>query len=544
MAKKRKLALFRGDRSLWIIIAVLCVVSMLVVYSATASMAYREVAGDTSHYLFRQFRFIVLGFFIIMVVHWIDYKSYAKYARVLFNVSVVLVILAYVVGVSLNEAPRWLRVPVIGLTFQPSDLLKITLVMVLAQQLGARQEIIDRIPILPSFSYGAWKRNPHKNLDIFMKTTKPLILPIVVACAVVLPANLSTSLILFAVSMVILVVGRVRRREIARLVMVAVFSLVVVVGVMKVFDIGRANVWVSRVTTYVAPLVSGADGAQKDDDDDFQIEQARIAIASGGVFGKGPGNSTQRSQLPHPYSDFAYAFIVEEYGIFGASVVFVLYLWIFYRAGVVVRRCNRPSAALMVLGLALSITSQAFVNMAVSVGLLPVTGQTLPLISLGGSSVFFTCIAFGMILGISRESDEYEARVEELARVAALAESQGEGDLDSDFNSGSGSDSVDDAQKGDFEDDFDDDFDEDDSDSDDSLNDSDDFDDSRDSEDDLDDDFDDDSTGNPAVNSVKKAVNEYPEDDELFLVDYSEPEPPQYKNEEKEVVSLYDDDQQ
>lgn len=517
MAKKRKLALFRGDRSLWIIIAVLCVVSMLVVYSATASMAYREVAGDTSHYLFRQFRFIVLGFFIIMVVHWIDYKSYARYARALFNISVVLVILAYIVGVSLNEAPRWIRVPVIGLTFQPSDLLKITLVMVLAQQLGARQEIINRIPILPSFSYGAWKRNPHKNIDIFIRTTKPLILPIVLACGVVLPANLSTSLILFTVSMVILVVGRVRKGEIARLVMLAAVTLVLVVGVMKAFNIGRANVWVNRVTTYVSPLISDDKDAREQsggNDDDFQIEQARIAIASGGVFGKGPGNSTQRSQLPHPYSDFAYAFIVEEYGLFGASVVFVLYLWIFYRAGVIVRRCNRPSAALLVLGLALSITSQAFVNMAVSVGLLPVTGQTLPLISLGGSSVFFTCIAFGMILGISRESDEHEAKMAELAKQEALDEAsdnQSQQELRSDLGSDNQSDSDYMDESEDFEDDYVDDYSQDD---------------------------------DPTYEDQSTNREDYPDqDDEMTLVDYSDEEQQGPSSQDKEVVSLYDDDQ-
>lgn len=420
MAKSRKLSLFRGDRSLWIIIAVLCVVSMLVVYSATASMAYREVAGDTSHYLFRQARFIILGFFIIIVVHWIDYKSYARYGRFLFKVSLVAVALAYVMGVTFNDAPRWIRIPVIGLTFQPSDMLKITLVMVLSGQLGARQSIINRIPILPALTWGGWQRNPRKNFDIFMKTTRPLIMPIFLAAAVVLPANLSTALIMFLVSIVILITGRVRKREIVRLCVGSLVALALIIGVMKVFDIGRAGVWVSRLTTYVEPLVGLGGGAINADgtinDDDFQTQQARIAIASGGFFGKGPGNSTQRSQLPHPYSDFAYAFIIEEYGIFGGMVVLTLYLWIFYRAGVIVRRCNRPSAGLLVLGLALSITTQAFVNMAVSVGLLPVTGQTLPLISLGGSSVFFTCIAFGMILGISRQSDEYEAQLAEAER--------------------------------------------------------------------------------------------------------------------------------
>lgn len=428
MAKKRRLSLFRGDKSLWIIITMLCIVSMLVVYSATASMAYREVAGDTSHYLFRQFRFIILGFFIILVVHWIDYKSYAKYAKVLFNISIILVVLAYFIGVNLNEANRWIKIPLIGLTFQPSDMLKITLAMVLAQQLGSRQAIIDRIPILPSLSYRSWQRAPHKNIDIFIKTTKPLILPIVLSCAVVLPSNLSTSMIIFGVSMIILLTGRVKPSEIIKLITVAIFALIITISVMKLMNVGRANVWTDRMMSFVTEIFDDEQAnktvSTKTYGDNFQKEQAKIAIASGGLIGKGPGNSTQRSQLPHPYSDFAYAFIIEEYGLFGGIVVFILYLWIFFRAGVIVKKCHRPSSALLVLGLALNITSQAFVNMCVSVGLMPVTGQTLPLISLGGSSVFFTCIAFGMILGVSRENDEYENKIAEENRRLANMQDQ------------------------------------------------------------------------------------------------------------------------
>ena len=152
MAKKRKLLLFRGDKPLWIIVTALFLVSLLVVYSATAAMAYREVDGNTSYYLFRQARFIMIGFFLIIVVHWIDYKYYARFAKALFKVSIVLVILAYVIGVSLNDAARWIRIPVLGFTFQPSELLKITLVMVVAQQLGIRQNVITKIPILPPFN--------------------------------------------------------------------------------------------------------------------------------------------------------------------------------------------------------------------------------------------------------------------------------------------------------------------------------------------------------------------------------------------------------
>ena len=408
MAKRRrKLALLRGDRALWIIIAVLCVVSILVVYSATASMAYRAAGGDTTYYVLRQIRFIVGGFFTIVVVHWIDFRFYAKYAKLLFNISLILVVAAHFVGVNLNDAARWIRIPIIGLTFQPSDPLKIALVLVLASALGSRQGLIDRIPILPALSYGAWKRQPRKNFDIFVRTTRPLVMPIFWAALVVMPSNLSTAAILVFVSLVMLWVGRVRPSQIGKLVWVAVLTLVLVVGGMKLLGVGRADTWISRVESYVQPLV-GAVGTVEGEraSDEFQKEQAKIAIASGGPLGKGPGNSTQRSQLPHPYSDFAYAFIIEEYGVVGGVVIFLLYLWVFYRAGVVVRKCTRPTQALAVLGLALTITFQAFVNMLVSVGLVPVTGQSLPLISLGGSSVIFTCIAFGIILSVSRTTDE------------------------------------------------------------------------------------------------------------------------------------------
>lgn len=430
MATKRKrLALLRGDRALWIIIGVLCVVSILVVYSATASMAYRAAGGDTTYYVLRQMRFIVGGFFTIVVVHWIDFRFYAKYAKVAFRISLLLVVLAYFVGVNLNDASRWIRIPVIGLTFQPSDPLKISLVLVLALALGSRQGLIDRIPILPALSYGAWKRQPRKNFDIFIHTTRPLVMPIFWSALVVMPSNLSTAAILVFVALVMLWVGRVRPGQIGKLVWVAVVTLVVVVGGMKLLGVGRADTWINRVESYVQPLVGVVHEVQADGASDaFQKEQAQIAIASGGVLGKGPGNSTQRSQLPHPYSDFAYAFIIEEYGVFGGVVIFLLYLWVFYRAGVVVRRCSRSSQALAVLGLALTITFQAFVNMLVSVGLVPVTGQSLPLISLGGSSVLFTCIAFGIILSVSRTTDEEVAAAGLLSQEsgAVLVSGQGE----------------------------------------------------------------------------------------------------------------------
>lgn len=416
MARKRRFTPFKGDRSLWIIIASLCVISLLVVYSSTSSMAYRNADGDTSYYLLRQVRFIILGFIVIYIIHWIDVRHYIKYSKFLFSLSLILMGCAYLFGMSLNDASRWLPVPLIGITFQPADAIKITLAMVLAVQLGTRQGIINRIPILPSFSRWQWRMYPQKNRDIFYHTTKPIVLPIFLACGVILPSNLSTSLIIFVSSAIVLTVGRVRVKELWRLIILSIVAVVIVIGGMKILGIGRADTWISRLEMYVMNIA----GSKHEEDKvvDFQSEQAKIAIASGGFWGKGPGNSTQRSQLPHPYSDFAYAFIIEEYGMLGALLVPVLYLWIFFRARVIIYKSRRPVYGLLVLGLSLTITLSAFIHIFVSAGIVPVTGQALPLISLGGSSVLFTSLAFGMILSMSRENNEEEAAELALARAA------------------------------------------------------------------------------------------------------------------------------
>lgn len=404
--RKRRLAPFRGDRSLWIIISAMLVISLLVIYSSTVSMAHKDVAGDTSYFMIRQAKFIIFSFIVMFFVHWIDFRVYARYSRTLFYVAVVLVISTMFVGESRNDATRWIPVPFFG-RFQPSEMLKVALVTLLAVQLGQRSTIISNIPILPALTRGGWLRNPQLNHDIFNRTTIPLVVPIVVACVVIFPMNLSTAAMLFLVSMILFVVARVRMREIMRLMMLGILSLTVVVTTMVVFKVGRAETWLSRIENYAAPILGHQKvKSEKDRAENFQKEQAQIAIASGGAFGKGPGNSTQRSQLPHPYSDFAYAFIIEEYGALGGVVIFLLFLWVFYRAGVIVRRCRNATTALLVMGLSLSITVQAFVNMLVCVGVFPVTGQPLPLISMGGSSVLFTCIAFGMILSVSRQNDE------------------------------------------------------------------------------------------------------------------------------------------
>lgn len=426
MSKKRRLLPFRGDRSLWIIISVMLVISLLVIYSSTVSMAHKDVHGDTSYYMIRQAKFILFSFIVMFFVHWIDFKVYAKYSRTIFYVAVMLVLSTFFLGESRNDATRWIPVPFFG-RFQPSEMLKMSLMVLLAVQLGQRSSIISSIPILPSFSRRSWRLHPQLNGDILSHTTIPLVMPIVVACVVIFPMNLSTAAMLFLVAMVLFVVARVRLREIMRLVMLAVVGLSLVMSVMIVFKVGRAQTWLSRIENYAAPIMGyqRVDN-EKDGAENFQRDQAQIAIASGGLFGKGPGNSTQRSQLPHPYSDFAYAFIIEEYGVMGGVVIFLLFLWVFYRAGVIVRRCRNATTALLVMGLSLSITVQAFVNMLVCVGIFPVTGQPLPLISMGGSSVLFTCISFGIILSVSRQNDADELESIRIATGEALPETESE----------------------------------------------------------------------------------------------------------------------
>ena len=408
--KEKRLAdrIFGGDKVLWIVIAALAVVSLLVVYSSTASMAYKKVGGDTSHYIINQFRFMVLGFGVIYIVHRIKYQTYARYARLLFIFALCLMALTFFVGVNLNDASRWLRIPGTSYTFQPSDFLKVTLILVLARQLAKRQKTISKTPLLPVlFGTGRMtERQRRANREVWFETTLPLLFPVVLACSAIFFSNFSTAAITFFTCLVMLYIGRVRVRELWRLVRLVVVVLVLALFVMNAAGVGRAETWVNRLKSFVG--IEQAEGSRtgRDKDDDLQVEQAKIAIASGGIFGKGPGHSTQRANLPHSYSDFAYAFIVEEYGLIGSFVVLSLYLWIFFRTIVIFQKCEKAFPSLLVLGLGVMIVLQAIFNMLVSVNLFPVTGQTLPLISLGGSSMLFTSLALGMILGVSRQVEE------------------------------------------------------------------------------------------------------------------------------------------
>lgn len=405
LGRKVKISsLFQGDKTLWMLMLVLCIVSVLVIYSSTASMAYRKLDGNTTYYLSRQIMMVLLGIGVAVGVQFLNYKIYYNYARFLFYASLIVLSMTFFVGAEYNEESRWLKI--YGLTFQPSDLTKITLVMILAKELAIRQYIISKIPILPPLTYGRFVKNREKNINILIKVTLPLIFPVAITAMMIMVSNLSTALIVGFTAFIVLLIGRVRLKELWRLVCLALVVFVLFIVTLKVLNVGRVDTWVSRIENFVSDEEVNTSSLKDMPADQFQKHQARVAVASGWLGGVGPGNSTQRSTLPHPYSDYAYAFIVEEYGLLGALAVLVSYLAIFYRALVIFRKCRTAFPALLVLGLSLTTTIQAMLHMAVSVDAGPVTGQTLPLISWGGSSLIFTCMSLGIIQGIARRVDE------------------------------------------------------------------------------------------------------------------------------------------
>jgi cell division protein FtsW len=276
-----------------------------------------------------------------------------------------------VTGSSINEARRWLTVPGTGLTIQPSDFAKLAVIMYVARVLSVTQGKIGELK-------GAFL---------------PVIIPVVIACFLILPANFSTAAILFITCMSLMFVGRVPFKYLALTLVGGMIILSLFVGLsLALHKGGRIETWKNRIEAYI----SG-----EETEDNYQVNRAKIAIVNGGLLGRGPGNSTQRTYLPHPYSDFIFAIIVEEYGLIGSLLILICYLWLFFRASLIVRRSSRTFGAFLAFGLSLGLVLQAMVNMAVAVNLIPVTGQTLPLVSMGGSSILFTSTALGMILSVS-----------------------------------------------------------------------------------------------------------------------------------------------
>ncbi len=354
---------FKGDPVIWGIMLLLAILSILTVYSAASSLAYRQMQGNTEYYLAKHFLLMLSSLGAMWVAHRIDYRYYAGLAKLALWISVPLLLLTWRHGLTLNEASRWLTIPVINKAFQPSDLAQLALIASLANMLAKRQ----------------------RNMGDLQEAWVPILLWCGVICGLIALTDLSSGLLLFLTCMLLMYIGRV---PFSYLVMLAVIGLLVGSIAMQVGQ--RGETALSRLKTFTQEELP------------FQTEQAYIAIATGGLYGKGPGNSQQRNFLPHPYSDFIYAILVEEYGLIGGVVVVLLYLTLLYRGIRNLSQSNRAYGKFLATGLSFALALQALVNMGVAVGLGPVTGLPLPFVSMGGTSLLFTGIAVGIILSVSR----------------------------------------------------------------------------------------------------------------------------------------------
>ena len=380
----------KGDQYMWAIIFALSIWGLLAIYSSTGALAYKKNGGNVEIYLFQQAGLLLMGFMIMLSVHTIHYKYFIGVSKILIWLTYPLLIYTLIWGIEINGAKRW--VSLLGITFQASDVAKLAIIMFVTRELARKQDTIDD----------------------FKKTFLPILAHITAICVLIAPENLSTALVLFATCFLILFIGRVKIRHLA-----IITGSVVIVGVIlflflflvpekAIRGLGRMETWKHRMESFGKH--------EKNPDKSYQNDHAKIAIATGGVFGKFPGNSTERNFLPEAYSDFIYAIIAEEYGFTGALIMLMLYMFFLYRAIRIVLKSPKAFGALIAVGLSFSLTLQALINMAVAVNLFPVTGLTLPLVSKGGTSILLTSVAFGVIMSVSRyiEQDEPESEAEKL----------------------------------------------------------------------------------------------------------------------------------
>lgn len=390
--------LFGGDRVLWVIITALMTISVLVVYSSTAKMAYMPSSDvSTSEFLRSQLLLMAGSVVALFVCHRLNSNFYRRFAYLFFWGSILLTLAAYVVGnASINGAARWINIA--GFQFQPSEALKIGIILYLSRVLADRQSRIDTMQIVPNLRFWTW-RTP-KQRRIWREGGLPIFLPIVLACVVIMPAHTSSAVLVFVIALALLFVGRVPAREIGRVMCWAMVG----VALVMMMGLGRSHTAGGRISTWID--VWTEDRTQIDVQELSDTERSMIAIYNGGIMGRGAGHSAARVEMTHPESDYAFAFFVEEYGIVVAMLLMALYVWIFYRAMEIFWYCPRKFPSLMSLGLAILITGQALLHIMVTVNILPETGQPLPLISRGGSSLLFTSVALGMMLSVSRQNIE------------------------------------------------------------------------------------------------------------------------------------------
>ena len=374
----------KGDPVIWVVVFALSLISILVVYSATGTLAFKRMINPES-YLIKHSLLVGVGLFSMWVAHRVDYRYYSKISRFALWLSVPLLIYTFTNGVNLNDASRWIQLPVINASFQPSDLASLALITSLASMLSKRQQ----------------------NIADFKESLIPILIWCGVICGLIALTNLSSAILLFATCMLIMFIGRVPVKYLAMLVFVGLLS-----GVSALTFGVRGETAKHRIESFI-----------NGDELPFQAKHARIAVATGGIVGKGPGNSQQRNILPHPYSDFVYAIIIEEYGMLGGIIVLVLYLILLARGMKAVTNSERAFGGLLSAGLSFALVLQAMVNMGVVVGLGPITGLPLPLISMGGTSLLFTGLSIGIFLSVSRgESDaSWESAGGEIKNIARAA---------------------------------------------------------------------------------------------------------------------------
>jgi len=367
----------KGDKTIWFIITLLVFCSILAVYSAVGHEAAIKRSGNTEYYLIKHSLLLILGIAAMYFSYRFNYMLYSKVAPMLLVISVPLLFYTIFFGPEINDARRWLEIPLIDQKFQTSDLARLALVMYIARSIAKKQDIIKDL----------------KSAFI------PLIIPVVGVCMLIAPSDLSTAALLFMTCLLMMIIGRVSLKYIFLLMVIGVAGLSLLIIVGTAFpEWVRLDTWIARINEFFG----GAEGG-------YQIVQSKIAIASGEIFGVGPGNSLQRNYLPYAYADFIFAIICEEYGMLGAFTLIALYLGLLFRCTSMVTRCPKTFGSILAIGLCLNVVIQAFANMAVSVHLVPVTGLTLPIISMGGTSILFTCISLGIILSVSRYVEEYSA---------------------------------------------------------------------------------------------------------------------------------------
>lgn len=361
-----------GDRVIWAIIFLLSLVSLVSVYSSTSTLALRYQSGDTEYYFFKHAVLLGAGLLVTFLVHKLDYRMFARLSLLLLPICIILLVITLLQGEEneINQASRWISV--FGQSFQPSDLAKFTLVAYLAKDLAKMQDYIRD----------------------FYRAFLPTITWVLLICGLIAPSNLSTALLIFACCTLLMYIAGVKLKYLAGLGVAGILGVMVLVQVAD-----RAPTWRNRYHDFIDRLIN------PNHTPSYQTAQANMAIASGGLFGRGAGKSIQRNYLPHPYSDFIYAIIIEEYGLLGGLFVLGLYLMLLIRTVAIVT-ISRTFGALLAIGLALMIVMQALVNMGVTVGVLPVTGLPLPLVSLGGTSILLTGLSLGAILSVSKKAIE------------------------------------------------------------------------------------------------------------------------------------------